>query len=199
MKWRIPILTIGLIMLIASCKNKAEGENKTDTLSTTTTNEGVNPPISTIEVPMTIKTTFEEKYPQATNIRWNYYSPEVPYYIEWDWTGWGPVDTLDYVVNYNWQGTDYMSWYDDQGVWVGTVTNISDYTTLPAAVTNTLNSQYNGYTITSVKKENDKDRTAYEISLESGTSSAKVLVDENGNILKKKTMTGDTKTKEKVY
>jgi hypothetical protein len=79
MKFRIPILTIGIMMLIASCKNKADGDNKTDTLSTTTTstNEGLNPSVSTIEVPAGIKSTFEEKYPQATNVRWNYYSPEV--------------------------------------------------------------------------------------------------------------------------
>ncbi len=201
MKFRIPIWTIGIMMLIASCKNKSAGDEKTDTLSTTTTttNEGMNPVISTSEVPVGIRTTFEEKYPQATNVRWQYYRPAVePYYIDWTWTGWPTLDTTDYVAMYTWDGTDYMSWYDDQGTWVGTVATVTDHSSLPAAVNNTINTQYKGYTITSVKKENDKDRTAYEVTLESGTDHARLLIDENGNIMKKKITAGGVTTKEKM-
>ena len=201
MKFRIPILTLGIVMLIASCKNKSEGDEKNDTVSTTTstTNEGLNPAISTIEVPVGIKTTFEEKYPQATNVRWQYYRPTVePYYIDWTWTGWPTLDTTDYVAQYTWDGTDYMSWYDDQGNWVGTVATVTNHSSLPAAVNNTINTQFKGYTITSVKMENDKNRTAYEVTLESGADRARLLIDENGKIMKKKMDVGGVSTKEKT-
>ena len=51
----------------------------------------------------------------------------------------------------------------------------------------TLNAQFPGYAITSVNREFQKDRMAYEILLSNGTSRAKVLIDANGNIIKQKT------------
>lgn len=201
MKWKIQMLAVITIGLLASCKNKSSGdtEQKDTILTATNTNEGMNSPsISAIEVPIGIKTTFEEKYPQATNVQWNYYRPVEPYYIDWEWRGWQQIDTTDYVVNYGWEGTDYISWYDDQGSWVATVSNISDYGTLPQPINDVISKQYNGYTITSVKKENDKNRTAYEINIEKGADNGKLLIDENGKILKKKiTVDGET-TKEKM-
>jgi hypothetical protein len=107
------------------------------------------------------------------------------------------LDTSDYTAKFNWDGRDYWVWYDDQGEWVGTVTNITDFSTLPAAVTATINSSYSGYTITSASMENDKNRNAYEIHLEKGSDKMKVLVDENGKIMKKKAVTGGVETKEK--
>ncbi len=201
MKGRITIWTMGLLFVLASCKNKSEGDNTTDTTTTnttTTTNEAMNP-VVTIEVPAPVKTTFGEKYPEATNVQWNYYRPVEPYYIDWELAGWPAFDTSDYIVNYNWQGTDYMSWYDDQGMWVGTVSTVSDHTSLPAAVNDVIKNQYSGYSITSVKKENDKNRTAYEIMIDNGSgSSGKLLIDENGKIMKKKINTGEGKMKDKM-
>jgi len=197
MNLRMPILSLGILLALAACKDKASGDNaNADTTTTTTTstnstsssNDAMNGPATSaaIEVPVKVKTTFETKYPQASSVRWDYYSPASPAEIDWTWTGWPSIDTNDYVVHYTTDGSDYMSWYDDQGVWIGTVTNISDYSSLPTPISTAINSQYDGYTITSVKKENDKDRTVYEIKLEKGDSKVKLLIDENGKIWKKK-------------
>jgi hypothetical protein len=205
MKSRIAVWTLGAIFVLVSCKNKSEGDNTTDTTTnsttTTTTNEGMNGNIgaASIEVPTNIRSTFDTKYPQATNVQWTYYRPVEPYYIDWDWSGWQHLDSMDYVTTYNWQGTDYTTWYDDQGTWVGTVSTVSDYNSLPPAVNATIQKQYGGYTISSVKKENDKNRTAYEVMVDNGNgSSGKLLIDENGKIMKKKINMGDSKMKEKM-
>ena len=57
--------------------------------------------------------------------------------------------------------------------------------------------QFPGFTIVSAKKENDKNRTAYEIKLENGDNKVKILADESGKILKKKADINGEKTKEK--
>jgi hypothetical protein len=199
MKWKIPMLAVITIGLLASCKNKSsENTEVKDSLTATNTNEGMDPSISSIEVPIGIKTIFEERYPQAANVQWNYYRPVEPYYIDWEWRGWPQMDTMDYVTTYRWNDMDYISWYDDQGNWVATVNNVSDFGTLPQPVNDAISKQYNGYTITSVKKENDKNRTAYEIIIEKGTDHGKLLIDENGKILKKKITVGGETTKDKM-
>ena len=88
--------------------------------------------------------------------------------------------------------------YDDKNNWVGTVSRVSDYKNLPEAVNNRIASDFAGYTITSVDKENDKDRTAYEIDLTKGDDKMTVLIAENGKVLKKKGTVNGEKTKEKA-
>jgi len=68
---------------------------------------------------------------------------------------------------------------------------------LPDAVNKTLESQFPGYTITNVNKENDKNRTAYEIKMEKGEDKMKALIDQNGNVMKKKGKENGEKIKEK--
>jgi len=58
---------------------------------------------------------------------------------------------------------------------------------LPDPVKKTLKNSYAGYNIKSIDEENDKNRTVYEIKLEKGDATAKVLIDKNGKILKKDT------------
>lgn len=204
MKCKVQALAAVVCVVFASCgSNSSDKETITtaDTASTTLVDPGTTsnttPTTATIEVPSNTKTTFETKYPQASNVRWSYHRPDMSS-IDWDWTGWPAMDTADYTAQFSWDGNDYYAWYDDQGTWVGTVGAVRDYASLPAPVNSIINKQYNGYNITSVNKENDKNRTAYEISLEKAGAKAKLLVDENGKILKKKMMTDDSKTKEKM-
>lgn len=197
MKLSIKMLAVVSLALLFSCNNTSEKTTTDDTVATTTTQVTDNTDVVMVEPPATIKTSFEAKYPQATNIRWNYHRPDFAT-VEWDWSGWPVLDTSDYVASYTWDGSEYWSWYDQDGNWVGSVSRVRDYSTLPQAVNNTVTTKYNGYTIVSVDKENDKNRTAYEIQLESGTNKLKLLVDENGKVLKSKTISGDTKTKDKA-
>jgi hypothetical protein len=196
MKLRFQLLALAGFAFFASCGNSSDnktGEDTTVTSTTTTTTD--NTSVANIEVPVTTKTSFETKYPQASSVRWGYHRPDMSF-IEWDWSGWPVVDTSDYIANFSWEGNDYWAWYDANGEWIGTVNRISDPTTLPAAVNTAIKAQYKDYTVISVDRENDKNRTAYEIQLESGADKLKVLVDENGKIMKKKVISGDSKTKD---
>lgn len=194
MKLKNQVLIVAGLAFFASCgSNSTDKETKNDIVVVT---EPVTNPVI-VEVPATTKTTFETKYPQASNVRWEYYRPDFSS-IDWEWTGWPRMDTTDHMARFNWDGSDYWAWYDEQGNWIGTVNMINDYAMLPAPINSTIGSQYNGYTIVSANRENDKDRTAYEISLEKGSNKMKLLIDENGKILKKKMMTEDSKTKEKM-
>ncbi|HEX6193564.1 MAG TPA: PepSY-like domain-containing protein [Chitinophagaceae bacterium] len=173
-----------------SCGENSTTETKTnaDTSTTATTpRTDVSEPVNTstsLNVPEPTRTAFTTKYPNAANVSWRRYEPVNT--IDWDWTGWPKMDTSDYAVSYNADGSEHWAWYDQDNNWIGTVSSVTDFASLPAAVTKTVQAQYPGYTITSVDKENDKNRVAYEIELNKGNEKAKLLVAEDGKVIKKK-------------
>jgi hypothetical protein len=189
-KW---LLMAGALTLFVAC---GENSTKTESESDTTT---VTPSTSTttvVEVPATTKTTFETKYPAATNVEWSRYREPVP--VEWDLAGWPTLDTTDYVVMFDYDGYDYYSWYDENGNWIGATYTITDHSQLPAAVNNAIKTKFAGYTIVEVDKEMDKSRSAYEVELHKGDDKIKVLFAENGSVIKQKSRINDIKTKEKA-
>src|SRR6187455_1644151 len=122
---------LGIIILSSCGENSTESATsdvKTDGSVNTTTPSST----TTVVVPEKTKKSFETKYPKASNTVWTTYQPIDA--IEWTWYEWPSMDTSDYMVTYNLDGSNYWTWYDDQGEWIRTVTNISDFTTLPAAV-----------------------------------------------------------------
>lgn len=134
------------------------------------------------------RTAFTTQYPGATNIVWtNYDGTVVP--IDWELAGWTVMDNDDYLVRFDLDNENYYAWYDSDGNWIGTAYAIADFKTLPASVHTTLNAQFPNYTISSVNREFQKDRMAYEIEMKNAESKVKLLVDANGNILKQKTKT----------
>lgn len=193
------LLAIATVTVFAaSCGNNSTNDStKNDTLppANNTANNTVNN-TTTVQVPEPTQTAFKERYPTASNVTWNRYEPIST--IDWEWSGWPAMDTMDYVAQFNWDGTDYWAWYDENNNWIGTVSNISDYSSLPKAVSDALNKDFNGYTIQSVSKENDKNRTAYEVKLTKGDDKAVALVGEDGKIWKKKARVDGEKTKEKT-
>ena len=188
-KW---FLMAGAMILFVAC-----GENSTKTESTTDTTvaPSTTTAYTTVEVPATTKTTFETKYPAATNVQWSRYSEPVP--VEWDLAGWPTLDTSDYVVVFDYDGYDYYAWYDENGDWIGATYTMPDHSKLPTAVNDAIRSQFAGYTIVEVDKEMDKSRSAYEVELHKGDDKIKVLFAENGTVIKKKSRIDDIKTKEK--
>jgi len=138
-----------------------------------------------IDVPSGTVTAFTTQYPAATNVVWSTYDvAAVP--IDWELAGWPVLDNNDYVVRFNMDNSDYYAWYDNDGNWIGTAMLVQDYKSLPTAINTMVTTDYSGYTITSVKKEFKKDNLAYELQLSNGSSKMKLLVDQNGNIIKKK-------------
>jgi hypothetical protein len=141
-----------------------------------------------IEVPASIQTAFTTQYPNATTVVWSTYDATLlP--IDWELSGWPAMDQGDYVVTYVVNTDKYYTWYDSDANWIGTAYVVNDFKSLPAAINTMINDKYAGYTIIAVNKEMQKDRMAYEIQLKNGDSKAKLLVDENGNIIKQKMVT----------
>jgi hypothetical protein len=194
---KLKLFFIGFALMAAwACNNTGTASDSTDSAATTeNTSETKMTTKTSVEVPAATRTSFEEKYPAASNVTWAHYEVYVP--IDWTLVGWPTMDESDYVATFNMDNSNYWVWYDDTGNWVGTVTEINT-AALPAAVNSTITSQYPNYTVVSAKKENDKDRTAYEIKLESGNDKITLLLDENGKVLKKKATIAGEKTKEKA-
>ncbi|OSZ79770.1 hypothetical protein CAP36_00455 [Chitinophagaceae bacterium IBVUCB2] len=196
MRFKTGIAMATMIVFATSC---GDSSTKTDTADSLTVDNNKMPdpaPVTaTVVVPEGIKTSFKTKYPTVTNETWSSYQPIDAF--EWDWTGWPTIDSSDYMVRFNQDGSEYWAWYND-GEWIGTVSPVTDFAGLPAAVNKTIQSTFPGYTIVSVDKESDKNRTAYEVELEKGGDKAKALIAENGSVLKKKTSIDGEKTKEKM-
>ena len=193
MKLKNWLFISGALIIFSSCgENSTTETTKDSTASAAVTDNTAAPVPASVDVPVTTRTNVETKYAGASNVTWSYY--DEPYNnIDWEWAAWPSLDKNDYLVRYTWNGADYYTWYDQDGNWVGSVTAVTDYAGLPAAVNNTVKKEFPGYTISSVDKENDKNREAYEIKLENGNDKAKALIAADGSLLKKKGAEGKQK------
>ncbi|MGB8190586.1 MAG: PepSY-like domain-containing protein [Chitinophagaceae bacterium] len=198
MKSKIMMLFAGLSFGIISCNDNAgttDADKDSATITTTTTTPDAVA-TNTVDVPAATRTSFETKYPNASNVRWNRYTPATDR-TAMDASDWNyNLDTNDYEVMFNWDGADYYAWYDD-GNWIRASTRVADNSKLPAAVNSAIQSKYAGYEIVEIDKEHDKDRTTYEVELKKGEDKMKVHVDENGKIVKEKGKVGGEKVKTK--
>ena len=175
MKNRIFSVAMVAALVFAAC---SEPRNTT-TISSTSSNAAYSPPNN-------LQTVFVAQYPTASNVVWAQYDATlVP--IDWDLAGWSAIDANDYAVTFVMDGQPYIAWYDSDGTWIGSTYVIDDYTRLPAAVQTTLNTKYAGYAIQKVHREVWKDQLAYEIKLKkTDDDKVKLLIDENGNVVKEK-------------
>lgn len=198
MKKLFPALTAISMMFLISCNNSStKKEEPKDTVIVKDASTQVVTKYKTVEVQPTVQTKFVEKYPRAADVQWVRYADMPPIDFDWSLTNWPVLDSNDYAVNYTIDTANYWSWYTTEGDWISTITPIKS-TQVPDAVNTVLLSQFANYNVTSVNKENDKNRTAYEIKMENGDDKMKVLIDENGNILKKKGKENGQKMKEKM-
>lgn len=197
MKSKFLMLAATLSFGMMACNNNAStaDESKKDSTTVITT-ENTTVDNRTVDVPPATKTSFETKYPGATNVKWTYYKPEADRSAldpaDWNYK----LDTSDYEVMFSWNGEDYYAWYDD-GNWIRATTNVKDNSKLPAALNSAIKALYPGYEIVEVDKENDKDRTIYEVELKKGDDKMKVHFDENGKVVKEKGKINGEKIKAK--
>jgi hypothetical protein len=129
---------------------------------------------------------FELQYPSATNVVWDKYDPNIMVLNDWEMAGWTVIDADDYVVTFDMDNDKYYAWYDRNGEWIGSAVVVNDYTTLPNAVRDAINTKYPGYVISSVNKQFHKDRVSYEVVLKDGDTKQVALIDLNGVVLKSK-------------
>jgi uncharacterized membrane protein YkoI len=201
MKSKIMMLAAGLTFGIISCNDSGTADVDDKDTSTTVVDNTNNVTNSNTtndyaDVPAPTRTSFETKYPNATNVRWSRYKPADRATLDRDDWNYN-LDSNDYEVVFNWDGADYYAWYDD-GNFVRASTPMKDHSKLPANINDVIKAQFAGYNITEVDKEHDKDRTTYEVDMEKGEDKLKVHFDENGKIVKKKGKVGgkEVKTKE---
>jgi uncharacterized membrane protein YkoI len=140
--------------------------------------------LSKIDGEAAMVTDFESRYPNASAVTWYRYAPDdridlVP--SDWDFA----LDENDYEVRYTMDGSDYVAYYDN-GRWIRSETMIFDRTKLPASVTNAINTQYAGYTIQDVDREDEDNQVVYEVELVKGNEKCKIHYSTDGNIVKKK-------------
>jgi hypothetical protein len=131
--------------------------------------------------------TFITQYPNGTNAVWSYYSPNTVILNDWELLGWRTLDANDYVVRFDMDGENYYAWYDADGTWIGTAYVVNDYTKLPAQIHSSITTNYPGYTISTVNRNFQNDRKAYEVTLKNSENKVVLLMDNDGNILKYKT------------
>lgn len=174
------------IVFVACNDNKTDYNDKsTETSSTISSPTTYTESESPVTVPDNVRNAFTTKYPTATNITW---SPYKAYdRINWEWTGWPSMDTTYYAVNYTVDNRKHMSWWDKLGKWIGSSSTVEDSTMLPDPVKKTLKNSYTGYRIKDIDEQTDNNRTVYEIKLEKGEATARILIDKNGRIIKKDT------------
>jgi hypothetical protein len=139
-----------------------------------------------VVAPAGTQQAFLVQYPGSSNVVWSYYTPNTVILNDWELLGWRALDANDYVVQFDQDGQAYYAWYDADGTWIGTAYPVRDYNILPASIHNTIATNYPGYTIMSVNKEFQKDRTAYEITLKGSNNKVVMLVDNDGNVIKYK-------------
>lgn len=170
--------------LLTACSSRhatSTTMNSNGTVSTTTTTSH-----AAFMAPASIQTSFTTQYPNATDVVWSPYDVNVVP-IDWDLTDWTVLSPKDYTVTYSMNGNKYYSWYDANGNWIGTTYGITDYNNgLPAAVNQTISSNFNGYTIDKANEVMWKDHTAYNVKLKNGDNKMKVLIDANGTLIKQK-------------
>jgi len=137
----------------------------------------------TVIVPVTIRTSFETKYPKATKVVWYQYMPDktqTPDPTAWYYG----LDDKDYYVTFNWEDADYIAWYDN-GAWIRSSQNI-DNIDLPADVMRSINTQYPGFRIVDVDLERDNKQDLYEVKLVKGDTKWNVHYLANGSVARKK-------------
>lgn len=135
------------------------------------------------------QTAFVTRYPNATNVVWSHYDQTMVVPVDWELAGWTVLDESDYTVRFRMDNEDYFAFYDENGDWVGTAYVVRDFSTIPVAINTMISTSYPAYTISSVNRQFQAERVAYEVELKSSTQKVKLLVDSNGNILKQKTKT----------
>ncbi len=190
---------LGLLLLagffFAACNDDSKTAETTTEDSTNLTTTGGNTTTDVnagyANVPASTKTSFETKYPGATNVNWRRYNPDnYKTDVDDDWRK--NLDTSDYEVSFRFNDVDYWAWYDN-GEWYYETMKMTDHAKLPAAVNSAIQKSYKDYKITEVDVENDKNRRIYEVDLEKDGEKWNIHFDENGKVVKSKGPDGKAK------
>lgn len=167
------LLAVAAIVVFAACETPYRA---TDVSGTVVVSSGT-------------QKAFYDQYPNASNVVWSSYDPNVIILNDWELAEYESLDASDYAVAFDMDNERYYAWYDSDGNWVGSAYVVKDYTALPSAVHSTISAQFPSYTIKNVNREYKRDRVCYEVVLKRDDSKVVLLMDNNGNIIKQKSKT----------
>ena len=120
-----------------------------------------------IEAPTAVKTSFEELFPTATDVKWSKES-----------------DT-EFEAEFKVGDVQKSSNFDSTGKWLVTETEIK-ISDLPASVQSAINNEFSGYSIEEAEAvETAEAGMFFEVALEKGESSLEVQISADGQVLKK--------------
>jgi hypothetical protein len=119
-----------------------------------------------LKVPEKFLTTFEQKFPGATEVKWGSESEN-----EWE---------AEFTMN----GKRMSASFDVSPVWICTETVITEKE-LPAVVLNTLNTKFAGFTKSLIEIYETPEIKGFEIGLKNGEKSVEVVIDNAGKMIEK--------------
>jgi len=118
------------------------------------------------DVPATVKSTFSQKFPKATNVEW------------------GKENDKEWEAEFKMDGKEYSANFDIAGTWIETEYEISTKE-IPASVKATFDKESLGYKIGESVVTENKDGRAYEFLLKKGETEIELIIDSNGKVIKK--------------
>ena len=121
------------------------------------------------KVPEKVKTSFEQKFPDAKNVEWDMEND-----TEWE---------AEFTMN----GVEYSSNFTVAGEWTETEFEMK-ISELPEAVQIVIGSDYSDYNIDGIESSETKEGKMYEIALEKGESNVELSISEEGVIINKVTV-----------
>lgn len=121
---------------------------------------------TTVNVPEKVKTAFSQKFPTAKKVKW-----EKENETEWE---------AEFKMN----GTKYSANFLFDGTWTETEYEI-EKSAYPAAVKQTLDSEFAGYDIEEVEISETTDGKVYEFALEKDETDMEAAISPDGKVVKK--------------
>lgn len=118
------------------------------------------------KTPMAVTTAFNQKFPNATNVKWD------------------KENDHEYEAGFDWKGVKHSVNFSDTGEWLETESLIT-FSQLPEKVQTSFNASHKGATIKAVAKiETSKKTTKYEVEIKQGIKGVEFFYDANGSELK---------------
>jgi hypothetical protein len=111
-------------------------------------------------------TVFNQKFPGATLVEW------------------GSENANEWEAEFSINGKKMSACFDTLAVWIDTETEISEKD-LPAAVLNTLKTEFDGYQKGLIEIYESPEFKGFELGLKNGEKSIEVILDNSGKVIKK--------------
>jgi hypothetical protein len=174
----IAIPFMAALVFFAACKS-------------TTTYRATDTPVVVVS-PSAAEAAFILQYPNAQNVVWTPYVVTTVTPIDWQLVDWmTPLDANARLVHFNQDNQNYYVLYDRNGMRVASANVLTDFSVIPSAVNDVLLLRYPAYHVTALSRVTMTNGMAYEVELKKMFYTARVLVDDNGNVIDSRLIVND--------